>query len=47
MIDMKPQDAINIDIVDLDRFEIHPEQNALPENGLYGYLYHPGEQHGH
>ena len=46
VIDMKPQDAIKIDIADLDKFETYPEENVLPENGLCGYLYHHGEHHG-
>ena len=44
MIGMKPKDAIKIDTVPLDK--TYPEETVLPEDGLYRYLYHPGEQHG-
>ena len=44
MIGMKPKDAIKLDTDPLD--ETHPEETVLPENGLYRYLYQPGEQHG-
>ena len=44
MIDMKPKDAIKLDTVPLDK--TYPEETALPEDGLYRYLYQPGEQHG-
>ena len=44
MIDMKPKDAIKIDFVPLDKK--YPEETILPEDGLYRYLYEPGEQHG-
>ena len=44
MIDMKPKDAIKLDTVPLD--QIYPEETVLPENGLYRYLYRPGEQDG-
>ena len=44
MIDMKPQDAMERDTVQLDK--TCPEENVLPEDGLYRYLYQPGEQHG-
>ena len=43
---MKPKDTIKLDIVDLDKSETYLEQNVLPEDGLYRYLYQPGEQHG-
>lgn len=48
MIDMKPQDAIKIDIADLDKFETYPEENVLPlkRTGLCGYLYQHGVHHG-
>ena len=45
MIDMRPKDAIKLDTAPLDK--TYPEENVLPENGLYRYLYQPGEQHGH
>ena len=44
MADMKPKDAIKLDTVKLDK--IYPEENILSEDGLYRYLYQPGEQHG-
>ena len=44
MIDMKPKDAIKLDTVPLDK--TYPEETILPEDGLYRYLYQPGEQHG-
>ena len=44
MIGMKPKDAIKLDIVPLDK--TYPEETTLPEDGLYRYLYQPGEQHG-
>ena len=43
MIDMKPKDAIKLDIVPLDK--TYPEETELLEAGLYRYLYQPGEQH--
>ena len=42
MIDMKPKDAIKLDTISLDK--TYPEETALPEDGLYRYLYQPGEQ---
>ena len=44
MIGMKPKDAIKLDTVPLDK--TYPKETVLPEDGLYGYLYQPGEQHG-
>ena len=44
MIDMKPKKAIELDTVPLDK--TYPEETVLPEDGLYRYLYQPGEQHG-
>ena len=43
MTDMKPKDTIKLDIVPLDK--TYPEETVLPEDGLYRYLYQPGEQH--
>ena len=43
IIDMKPKDAIKLDTVPLDK--IYPEEIVLPGDGLYRYLYQPGEQH--
>ena len=44
MIGMKPKDAIKLDTVPLDKK--YPEEAVLPKDGLYRYLYQPGEQHG-
>ena len=44
IIGMKPKDAIKLDTVPLDK--TYPEETVLPEDGLYRYLYQPGEQHG-
>ena len=44
MIGMKPKDAIKLDAVPLNK--TYPEETALPKDGLYRYLYQPGEQHG-
>ena len=44
MIDMKPKDAVKLDTVLLDKK--YPEEMVLPVDGLYRYLYQPGEQHG-
>ena len=44
MIDMKLKDAIKLDTVPLDKK--YPEETVLPKDGLYRYLYQPGEQHG-
>ena len=44
MIGMKPKDAIKLGTVSLDK--TYPEETVLPEDGLYRYLYQPGEQHG-
>ena len=44
MIGMKPKDAVTLDTVPLD--QTYPEENVLPKDGLYRYLYQPGEQHG-
>ena len=44
MIDMKPRDAIKLDTVPLDKKYL--QETVLPEDGLYRYLYQPGEQHG-
>ena len=41
---MKPKDTIKLDHVPLDKK--YPEETVLPEDGLYRYLYQPGEQHG-
>ena len=44
MIGMKPKDVIKLDNVPLDKK--YPEETVLPKDGLYRYLYQPGEQHG-
>ena len=43
MTDMKRKDTIKLDTVPLDK--TYPEETVLPEDGLYRYLYQPGEQH--
>ena len=43
-IDMKPKDGVKLDTVPLDKTYL--EENVLPEDVLYRYLYQPGEQHG-
>ena len=44
MISIKPKDAIKLDTVPLGKK--YPEETVLPEDGLYRYVYQPGEQHG-
>ena len=46
MTDMKLKDAFKLDTVELDKSESYPLENVPPEDGLYRYLYQPGEQHG-
>ena len=41
IIGMKPKDAIKLDPVPLDK--THPKETVLPKDGLYRYLYQPGE----
>ena len=43
MIGMRPKDAIKLDTVPLDK--TYPKETVLPEDGLYRYLYQPGEYH--
>ena len=45
MIGMKPKDAIKLDQVPLVNREVYPEEDKLPEDGLYRYLLQPGEEH--
>ena len=45
MIGMKPKDAIKLDEVPLVTRESYPEEDTLPEDGLYRYLLQPGEEH--
>ena len=44
MIGMKLKDVIKLDTVLLDKK--YPEETVLPKDGLYRYLYQPGEHHG-
>ena len=44
MIGMKPKDAVKLDTVPLDKR--YPKETVLLKDGLYRYLYQPGEQHG-
>ena len=44
MIGMKPKDAIKLDTALLEK--TYPKGTVLPEDGLYRYLYQPGEKHG-
>ena len=43
MTNMKPKNAIKLDTFKLDK--TYSGENALPQDGLYRYLYQPGEQH--
>ena len=45
IIGMKPKDAIKLDEVPLVKQENYPEEDKLPEDGLYRYLLQPGEEH--
>ena len=45
MIGMKPKDAIKLDEVSLVKQENCPEEDKLPEDGLYRYLLQQGEEH--
>ena len=45
MIGMKPNDAIKLNEVPLVNRESYPEEEVLPEDGLYRYLLQPGEEH--
>ena len=44
MIGVKPKDAIELEIVPLDK--TYPKETVLPEDGLDRYLYQPGKKHG-
>ena len=44
MIGMKPKDAIKLGTVPLNK--TYPEETVLSKDGLYRYLYQPGEQRG-
>ena len=43
MIGMKPKDAIKLNEVPL--VKNYPEEEKLPEDGIYRYLLQPGEEH--
>ena len=43
MIDMKQKDEIRLDTFQLNKTYL--EENVIPEDGLYKYLYQPDEQH--
>ena len=45
MTGMKPKDAIKLNQVPLVNRENYPEEDTLPEDGLYRYLLQPGEEH--
>ena len=45
MIGMKPNNAIKLNEVPLVNRESYPEEEVLPEDGLYRYLLQPGEEH--
>ena len=44
MIGMKPKDAIKLSTALLNK--TYSKETVLPEDGLYRYVYQPGEQHG-
>ena len=44
MIGIKPKDTVKLDNVPLDKK--YPEETVLHEDGVYRYLFQPGEQHG-
>ena len=43
MIGMKTKNAIKLDTIPIDK--TYPKETVLPEEGLYRYVYQPGEQH--
>ena len=45
MLGMTPAKAVKLDIVGLE-IKPYPEEKVLPEDGLYRYLYQPGELEG-
>ena len=45
MIGMKAKDVIKLDELPLVKREVYPEEDKLPEDGLYQYLLQPGEEH--
>ena len=42
---MTPARAVKLDSVEL-KVKLYPEEKVLPEDGLYRYLYRPGELEG-
>ena len=44
MTSMKPKNAVKLGTVPLNK--TYPKETVIPEDGLYRYLYQPGEQHG-
>ena len=46
MIGMEPKDAIKLEDVPLVKEEEYPKEEIAPIDGLYRYLYQPGEEHG-
>ena len=44
MIGMKPKDAIKLGQVPLVKRENYPEEDKLPDDGLYRYLLQPSEE---
>ena len=44
MIGIKPKDVIKLDQVPLVKQENYPQEDRLPEDGLYRYLLQPGEE---
>ena len=45
MTGMKLKDAIKLNQVPLIKQESYPQEDTLPEDGLYHYLLHTGEEH--
>ena len=43
MIGTKPKGAMKLDNAPLDN--TYPKETILPKDGLYRYLYQPGDQH--
>lgn len=42
--DVRPKDAIKLDIAKLDKCQTYPKEEVLPEDSLYRDLYQPGKQ---
>ena len=45
MTEMKPRDAIELKEVPLVNRESYPQEDTLPEDGLYRYLLQPGKEY--